>query len=58
MRFHARRRPATGSRRTRDKAWAEKFFLTFIPVSFVYNIVMQKMGWLSTGNFWKITRAS
>ena len=39
-----------------DKAWGEKFFLTFIPFWFVYNIVVQQMGWLDTGNFWNITQ--
>jgi hypothetical protein len=42
--------------RNPDKAWGEKFFLGFIPVWFVYNIVVQKMGWLDTGNFWNITQ--
>lgn len=39
-----------------DKAWAEKFFLTFVPFWFIYNVVMQAMGWLNTGNFWNITQ--
>ena len=39
-----------------DKAWGEKFFLGFIPFWFVYNLAMQKMGWLDTGNFWNITQ--
>ncbi len=29
-----------------DKAWGEKFFLTFIPVFFLYNAAIQGMGWL------------
>ena len=39
-----------------DKAWAEKFFLTFIPVFFVYNGVMQGMGWLDTNDFWHVVQ--
>lgn len=56
--------PAEGSRtipgywfsRNPDKAWAEKFFLSFIPVFFAYNAVIQKMGWLDVGNFWHIAQ--
>lgn len=39
-----------------DRAWAEKFYLIFIPIFFAYNLAMQKMGWLDTGNFWNITQ--
>lgn len=39
-----------------DKAWAEKFFLIFIPVFFVYNGVIQALGWLDVGNFWHIVQ--
>ncbi len=39
-----------------DKAWAEKYFLAFIPLFFAYNAVIQKMGWLDVGNFWHITQ--
>jgi len=39
-----------------DRAWAEKYFLVFIPVFFVYNAVVQQMGWLDVGNFWHITQ--
>jgi cycloeucalenol cycloisomerase len=39
-----------------DKAWAEKLFLGFIPVWFAFNVVVQAMGWLNTGNFWNITQ--
>jgi len=39
-----------------DKAWAEKFYLTFIPVFFGYNAVIQGMGWLDVGNFWHFTQ--
>ena len=48
--------PGSWFSRNPDKAWGEKFFLGFIPVWFVYNIVVQKMGWLDTGNFWNITQ--
>jgi cycloeucalenol cycloisomerase len=39
-----------------DKAWGEKFFLSFIPVFFAYNAVIQAMGWLDAGNFWHIAQ--
>lgn len=39
-----------------DKAWAEKWFLGFIPVWLAFNMVVQAMGWLDTGNFWNITQ--
>jgi len=39
-----------------DRAWAEKLYLYFIPLFFIYNVAMQKMGWLDTGNFWNITQ--
>lgn len=39
-----------------DKAWGEKFFLTFIPVFVVYNAVIQQLGWLDVGNFWHVTQ--
>lgn len=39
-----------------DKAWGEKFFLTFVPVFFAYNALVQSMGWLDVGNFWHITQ--
>ena len=42
--------------RNPDKAWGEKFFLTFIPVFFAYNAVVQRLGWLDAGNFWHITQ--
>ena len=32
--------------RNPDKALGEKLFLTFIPVFFVYNAVIQQLGWL------------
>jgi cycloeucalenol cycloisomerase len=40
-----------------DKAWAEKFYLTFIPVFFAYNTMIQMTGWLDAGNFWHITQS-
>ncbi len=42
--------------RNPDKAWAEKFFLTFVPVFFVYNGIIQQMGWLDVGNGWHIVQ--
>ncbi len=39
-----------------DKAWAEKLFLWFIPVFFLYNAVIQQMGWLDVGTFWHVTQ--
>lgn len=39
-----------------DKAWAEKFFLTFVPVFFVYNAIVQGMGWLDTNSFWHVVQ--
>ncbi|HKY91215.1 MAG TPA: hypothetical protein VJM11_09245 [Nevskiaceae bacterium] len=39
-----------------DKAWAEKFFLAFLPVFVVFNTVVQQMGWLDTGNFWNVAQ--
>lgn len=39
-----------------DKAWAEKFFLTFIPVFFLYNGVIQSAGWLDTDDFWHVVQ--
>jgi cycloeucalenol cycloisomerase len=39
-----------------DKAWAEKFFLTFVPVFFLYNGVIQRMGWLDAGNAWHVAQ--
>ena len=42
--------------RNPDKAWAEKFFLAYIPAFFAYNALMQQTGWLDAGNFWHITQ--
>ncbi|MBJ22617.1 MAG: hypothetical protein GY910_18615 [bacterium] len=39
-----------------DKAWAEKFFLTFVPVFFIYNGVIQWLGWLDTNTFWHVAQ--
>jgi hypothetical protein len=39
-----------------DRAWAEKLYLIFIPIFFIYNAVMQQMGWVNAGNFWHITQ--
>jgi cycloeucalenol cycloisomerase len=42
--------------RNPDKAWGEKFFLTFVPVFFLYNGVIQATGWLDTNTFWHIVQ--
>lgn len=39
-----------------DKAWGEKLFLSFAPVFIIFNLIVQKMGWLDTGNFWNVTQ--
>lgn len=39
-----------------DKAWAEKYYLCFIPIFFAYNALVQKMGWLDVGNFWHVAQ--
>jgi len=39
-----------------DRAWAEKFYLIFIPLFFGYNAMIQKMKWLDAGDFWHITQ--
>ena len=39
-----------------EKAWGEKFFLSFIPVFFIYNAGIQKLGWLDAGNFWHVAQ--
>lgn len=39
-----------------DKAWAERFYLTFIPIFFAYNAIIQASGWLDAGNFWHIAQ--
>jgi cycloeucalenol cycloisomerase len=39
-----------------DKAWGEKFFLTFVPFFLIYNTIMISMNWLNVGNFWDITQ--
>lgn len=51
-----RRRPARWFSENPDKAWGEKFFLTFVPVFFLYNGVVQSMGWLDVGNFWHVAQ--
>lgn len=42
--------------RNPDKAWGEKFFILYLPVFVAYNTVMQRMGWLDTGNFWNVAQ--
>jgi cycloeucalenol cycloisomerase len=37
-----------------DKAWGEKFFLSFVPVFLVYNAGIQRMGWLDVGTGWHL----
>lgn len=39
-----------------DKAWAEKYFLLFLPPFFVINGLIMRMGWLDVGNFWNLTQ--
>lgn len=39
-----------------DKAWAEKYFLAYIPIFFAYNALMQTTGWLDAGTFWHVTQ--
>jgi cycloeucalenol cycloisomerase len=42
--------------RNPDKAWGEKFFLTFVPVFLLYNAVIQQLGWLDVGTGWHVTQ--
>jgi cycloeucalenol cycloisomerase len=42
--------------RNPDKAWAEKFFLIFLPIFFGINGLIMSQGWLDVGNFWNITQ--
>ena len=42
--------------RNPDKAWGEKFFLSFVPVFFAYNALVQQMGWLDVGTFWHVAQ--
>ena len=39
-----------------DKAWNEKLFLTFVPVFFAYNALVQQLGWLDAGSFWHVAQ--
>jgi cycloeucalenol cycloisomerase len=39
-----------------DRAWAEKLYLIFIPIFFIYNAVMQQMGWVNAGDLWHIVQ--
>jgi len=52
----AARVPGYWLSRNPDKAWAEKFYLGFIPVFLVYNGLIQRMGWLDVGNFWHVVQ--
>jgi cycloeucalenol cycloisomerase len=38
-----------------DKAWAEKFYLPFLPIFFAYNALIQTMHWLDVDDFWHVT---
>jgi cycloeucalenol cycloisomerase len=40
-----------------DKAWAEKFYLCFIPVWLGFNWLYVTMGWFDCGNFWNIAQS-
>jgi cycloeucalenol cycloisomerase len=55
-----RRRPAALRARwlssNPDKAFAEKLFLSFVPVFIAYNALVQGMGWLDAGNFWHVVQ--
>jgi cycloeucalenol cycloisomerase len=42
--------------RNPDKAWGEKFFVTFVPVFLLYNAVIQKMDWLDVGTGWHVSQ--
>ena len=48
--------PSTWFSANTDKAWAERHFLLFIPVWFLFNMGIQAAGWLNTGNFWNIAQ--
>jgi cycloeucalenol cycloisomerase len=39
-----------------DRAWAEKFYLLYIPYFLVFNTAVQKLGLLDTGNFWNVAQ--
>lgn len=39
-----------------DKAWAEKFYLTFVPVFFLYNAIVQQLDWLDVGTGWHVVQ--
>lgn len=39
-----------------DKAWGEKFFLSFVPFFLIYNTIIISMNWLGVGNFWHIVQ--
>lgn len=42
--------------RNPDKAWAEKFFLLFLPVFVVINGTIMSQGWLDVGNGWNLVQ--
>lgn len=39
-----------------SKAWAEKFFLAYLPFFFLLNGAKQAFGWMNVGTFWHITQ--
>lgn len=39
-----------------DKAWGEKWFLSFVPVFLAFNAIVQKAGLLDTGSFWNVVQ--
>lgn len=39
-----------------DKAWAEKFFLIYLPFFFFINGAKQAFGWMNVGTFWHLAQ--
>ena len=39
-----------------SKAWAEKFFLAYLPLFFILNGAKQAFGWMNVDTFWHITQ--
>ena len=39
-----------------SKAWAEKFFLAYLPFFFAVNAAKQAFGWMNVDTFWHITQ--
>jgi cycloeucalenol cycloisomerase len=40
----------------RDRAFAEKLYLLFLPVFLAYNALIQQLGWLDAGNLWHVAQ--